>query len=118
MVGIATLTVTIAVECQADRIQMRLDTGYLDRRADTLDEALAIIDDAVAGKRLLSYREGVVATVSTWQIILQGFDPRTCWEVLSLQVNGKSDASSAAAFRRPAAGRCSTTSRTRRIGGA
>ena len=36
----------LAVECQADRIQMRLDTGYLDRRADTVDEALAIIDEA------------------------------------------------------------------------
>ena len=36
----------LAIECQADRIQMRLDTGYLDQRADTLDEALAIIEDA------------------------------------------------------------------------
>jgi len=62
--------------------------------------------DTVVGKRLLSYREGVVATVSTWQIILQGFDPNTCWEVLSLQVNGKSDASSAVAFRRPPARKC------------
>jgi len=62
--------------------------------------------DAVAGKRLLSYREGVVATVSTWQIVLRGFDASTCWEVLSLQVNGKSDASSAAAFRRPPQSRC------------
>jgi spermidine synthase len=62
--------------------------------------------DAVVGKRLISYREGVVATVSTWQIVLRGFDPSTCWEVLSLQVNGKSDASSAAAFRRPDKGRC------------
>jgi len=44
----------LAVECQSDRIQMRLDTGYLDRRADTLDEALAIIDDAVAGKKAVS----------------------------------------------------------------
>ncbi len=62
--------------------------------------------DLVQGKKLLSYREGVVATVSTWQIILSGFDPSTCWEVLSLQVNGKSDASSSAAFRRPTNGRC------------
>ena len=36
----------LAIECQADRIQMRLDTGYLDRRAGTVDEALAIIEDA------------------------------------------------------------------------
>ena len=36
----------LAIECQADRIQMRLDTGYLDRRAGTVDEALAIIEEA------------------------------------------------------------------------
>ncbi|MEL7187544.1 MAG: urocanate hydratase [Pseudomonadota bacterium] len=36
----------LAIECQHDRIQMRLDTGYLDKSADTLDEALVIIADA------------------------------------------------------------------------
>jgi urocanate hydratase len=44
----------LAVECQADRIQMRLDTGYLDKRASTLDEALAMIDEAVASKEAVS----------------------------------------------------------------
>jgi urocanate hydratase len=44
----------LAVECQPDRIQMRLDTGYLDKRADTLDEALAMIDAAVAAKKAVS----------------------------------------------------------------
>jgi urocanate hydratase len=44
----------LAVECQPDRIQMRLDTGYLDRRADTLDEALSIIDSAVANREAVS----------------------------------------------------------------
>ena len=38
----------LAVECQPSRIEMRLKTGYLDRRADDLDEALAIISDATA----------------------------------------------------------------------
>jgi len=38
----------LAVECQPSRIEMRLRTGYLDKRADTLDEALAIIKDACA----------------------------------------------------------------------
>jgi urocanate hydratase len=38
----------LAVECQPSRIDMRLRTGYLDKRADTLDEALAIIKDACA----------------------------------------------------------------------
>jgi urocanate hydratase len=36
----------LAVECQPSRIEMRLKTGYLDRRAESLDEALAILDEA------------------------------------------------------------------------
>ncbi|MEJ0059032.1 MAG: urocanate hydratase [Terricaulis sp.] len=38
----------LAIECQADRIEKRLATRYLDRRADTLDEALSIIANASA----------------------------------------------------------------------
>jgi len=41
----------LAVECEADRIEKRLETGYIDKRADTLDEALAMIDAAVASKQ-------------------------------------------------------------------
>ncbi len=44
----------LAVECQTDRIDKRLETGYLDRRAETLDEALALIDRAVARREPLS----------------------------------------------------------------
>jgi urocanate hydratase len=33
----------IAIECQESRIEKRLETRYLDRRAETIDEALAII---------------------------------------------------------------------------
>ncbi|MPZ09339.1 MAG: urocanate hydratase [Kiloniellaceae bacterium] len=36
----------LAVECQPSRIEMRLKTGYLDRGADSLDEALAILEEA------------------------------------------------------------------------
>ncbi|CAI9119242.1 urocanate hydratase [Brytella acorum] len=36
----------LAVECEPGRIEKRLQTGYLDRRVDTLDEALEIIDAA------------------------------------------------------------------------
>lgn len=36
----------LAVECDPSRIQMRLDTGYLDKRADKLDEALDLIQGA------------------------------------------------------------------------
>ena len=37
----------LAIECQSDRIDKRLGTGYLDRRAETLDEAMAMIEEAV-----------------------------------------------------------------------
>jgi len=33
----------LAIECQPSRIEKRLETRYLDRRADTLDEAMEII---------------------------------------------------------------------------
>jgi urocanate hydratase len=36
----------IAIECQESRIQKRLEARYLDRRADTIDEALEIIRTA------------------------------------------------------------------------
>ena len=38
----------LAVEVDPARVAKRLETGYLDRRADTLDEALALIDAAAA----------------------------------------------------------------------
>ena len=41
----------LAVECQASRIERRLETGYLDQRADDLDGALAAIQAAVANGR-------------------------------------------------------------------
>lgn len=36
----------LAIECQRSRIEMRLRTRYLDVMAETLDEALALIDEA------------------------------------------------------------------------
>jgi urocanate hydratase len=44
----------LAVECQSDRIDVRMRTGYLDTRADKLDDALAIIDQAVREKKPVS----------------------------------------------------------------
>ena len=44
----------IAVECQADRIEKRLETGYLDARAETLDDALARVGAAHADGRAVS----------------------------------------------------------------
>ena len=36
----------LAIECQRSRIEKRLESRYLDKAVDTLDEALALIDDA------------------------------------------------------------------------
>ncbi len=36
----------LAVECQPDRIEKRIETGYLDRGVEDLDEALDLIDTA------------------------------------------------------------------------
>ncbi len=44
----------LAVECQPSRIEMRLKTGYLDKSATTLDEALAMINDACAKGEAIS----------------------------------------------------------------
>ncbi|WP_203076144.1 urocanate hydratase [Falsiroseomonas ponticola] len=44
----------LAVECQPSRIEKRLETRYLDHRADTLDEALAMIRAATAEGRAIS----------------------------------------------------------------
>ena len=44
----------LAVECRPERIQKRLDTRYLDVRADTLDEALALIERATRERKAVS----------------------------------------------------------------
>jgi urocanate hydratase len=44
----------LAIECQPSRIEMRLRTGYLDAQANSLDEALAMIERAGAEKKPLS----------------------------------------------------------------
>jgi len=44
----------LAVECRPERIQKRLDTRYLDVRADTVDEALALIEHATRERKAIS----------------------------------------------------------------
>ena len=44
----------LAVECQRSRIEMRLKTRYLDVMAETLDEALALIEDAKTNGKAIS----------------------------------------------------------------
>jgi len=42
------------IECQPSRIEMRLRSGYLDAKADSLDEALAIIERSRTDKKPIS----------------------------------------------------------------
>jgi len=44
----------LAIECQPSRIEMRLRTGYLDAKADSLDEALAMIERSRADRKPMS----------------------------------------------------------------
>jgi len=44
----------LAVECQPDRIAKRIETGYLDRSVEDLDEALALIDAACQSGKAIS----------------------------------------------------------------
>ncbi|MBA4806158.1 urocanate hydratase [Brevundimonas sp.] len=44
----------LAIECQRSRIEMRLKTRYLDVMAETLDEALALIEEAGRTERPIS----------------------------------------------------------------
>ncbi|KQZ61677.1 urocanate hydratase [Sphingopyxis sp. Root1497] len=44
----------LAIECQPSRIEMRLRTGYLDKQAASVDEAIAMIEVAHAEGRAIS----------------------------------------------------------------
>jgi urocanate hydratase len=54
--------VGLIVECDPDRIQKRLDTKYIDTMVTDLDEALQVVQKAVAEKRPLSI--GLVANAA------------------------------------------------------
>ena len=44
----------LAIECQSDRIDKRLETGYLDARAESLDDAMTLINDSAASRKPIS----------------------------------------------------------------
>jgi urocanate hydratase len=54
LAGVFAGATVLAVECQPSRIEKRIETGYLDQRADTLDQALAMVARATAGKKAIS----------------------------------------------------------------
>ena len=65
----------LGIECDPTRIQMRLDTGYVDRKADSLDEAMAIIEQSCKDKTPLSVAlEGNAAEVLP-EMIAKGIRP-------------------------------------------
>ncbi len=65
----------LAVECQPSRIEMRLKTRYLDVQADSLDEALRIIDDSVRSKKPISV--GLLANIADIlpELLARGIKP-------------------------------------------
>ncbi len=65
----------LAIECQASRIEKRLETGYLDQRADSLDEAMTIINQAVANKEAVSVGLLGNAAEILPQMVQQGIRP-------------------------------------------
>ena len=54
LAGVLAGASVLAIECQEARIDARLRTRYLDRKTSSLDEALAIIADAVARRTPVS----------------------------------------------------------------
>ncbi|MCW8084363.1 urocanate hydratase [Sabulicella glaciei] len=54
LAGVFAGACVLAVECQPSRIEKRLETRYLDHKADTLDDALAMIRRACEEKRAIS----------------------------------------------------------------
>jgi urocanate hydratase len=44
----------LAIECQSDRIDKRIETGYLDTRTESLGAALELIDKSIADRQPLS----------------------------------------------------------------
>ena len=65
----------LAVECRPSHLQRRLDSGYIDRRAEGLDEALAIIGEACAKGEAVSV--GVVGNAAEMvpELVRRGVRP-------------------------------------------
>ncbi len=65
----------LAIECDESRIQMRLDTGYVDKFARTLDEAMQIIYDSCQQKQAVSVGLLGNAAEILPQMVEQGIKP-------------------------------------------
>lgn len=54
LAGVLAGACVLAIECQESRIDFRLRTRYVDYKATTLDEALALISEATAARKAIS----------------------------------------------------------------
>jgi urocanate hydratase len=65
----------LAVEVDETRIDFRLGTGYLDRKADSLEEALAIVEQACAAREAVSV--GLLANAADIfpELVTRGITP-------------------------------------------
>ncbi len=65
----------LAIECQPDRIDKRLASGYLDRKADSLEEALGLIEKSTRARRPLSVALCANAAEILPRLVAQGVRP-------------------------------------------
>jgi urocanate hydratase len=115
----------LAIECQPSRIEMRLNTGYLDARAQNLDQALTMIERATRAKKPISV--GVLGNAAEVlpELVRRGIKPDAVTDQTSAHdpINGTrstfrasypriSAHCSAAALVRSAGQRCRATPKT------
>jgi spermidine synthase len=72
----------------------------------TLDDAIDTQSENLDLQRMLFYKEGIITTVSTGQMIFDAIGEKGCWLRQSLKVNGKADASLSVRYPRPEGKRC------------
>ncbi len=80
----------LAIECDSARIEKRLQTRYLDRLAGSLDEALALLDDAARTKRPVSIAVVGNAAELVPELVRRGVRPHAVTDQTSAHdpVNG------------------------------
>ncbi|HEY3356290.1 MAG TPA: fused MFS/spermidine synthase [Polyangia bacterium] len=72
----------------------------------TLDDVVDTSVDPLDLQRMRFYKEGIVTTVSTGEMICDGVGDLACWLRFSLKVNGKADASLSVRYPKAPGQRC------------
>jgi tetratricopeptide (TPR) repeat protein len=86
------------------------------RRRVVLGDVIDTAQEPLDLQRMRFYREGIVTTVSTAEMICESFGDLACWLRFSLKVNGKADASLSVRYARPPSTRCREVAETVRRG--